>query len=111
MVKTLCTKINEQISQPLTTLEKLILSFEAHYELVYIHPFYDGNGRTSRLMMNAIQNYFDLPLAIVHSEDKVEYIEALIASKENDTTVPFLDFMFSQYARHLEKQIELFEKG
>ncbi len=109
MVKTLCNKINEQLSLPLTTTEKLILSFEAHYELVYIHPFYDGNGRTSRLMMNAIQNYFQLPLAIVHSEDKVEYIEALIASKNTDTTLPFLDFMFEQYEKHLKKQIRLFE--
>jgi Fic family protein len=111
MVKTLCAKINTQFSSSTTTLEKLILSFEAHYELVNIHPFYDGNGRTSRLLSNAIQNYFGLPLAIVHSEDKVEYIEALIASRNADTTLPFLNFMFEQYEKHLENQIQLFQQG
>jgi Fic family protein len=111
MVRTLCAKINTQLSSSTTTLEKLILSFEAHYELVNIHPFYDGNGRTSRLLSNAIQNYFGLPLAIVHSEDKVEYIESLIASRNTDTTLPFLNFMFEQYEKHLENQIQLFQQG
>jgi Fic family protein len=110
MVKTLCAKINAQLLSSLTTNEKLVLSFEIHYELVNIHPFYDGNGRTSRLLMNAIQHYFDLPLAIVHSEDKVEYIESLIASRETESTMPFLNFMFEQYKKHIENQIQLFEK-
>lgn len=31
------------------------LSFEAHFRLVTIHPWVDGNGRTTRLLMNIIQ--------------------------------------------------------
>jgi Fic family protein len=37
--------------------EQLKLSFSAHFDLVSIHPFYDGNGRTSRLLLNYIQAY------------------------------------------------------
>ena len=31
------------------------LSFEAHFRLVTIHPWVDGNGRTTRLLMNIVQ--------------------------------------------------------
>lgn len=31
------------------------LSFEAHFRLVTIHPWVDGNGRTTRLLMNMLQ--------------------------------------------------------
>lgn len=101
LVKELCERISTTLTKPLTMLEKLAFSFEIHYDLVYIHPFYDGNGRTSRLLMNAIQTYFDLPLAIVYAEDKVEYINALIAAKEKEDKQIFIDFMFSQYQKYL----------
>ena len=37
------------------------LSFEAHFRLVTIHPWVDGNGRTTRLLMNIIQRQLELP--------------------------------------------------
>lgn len=97
----LCERVSNQMSLQLTVIEQLTLSFEVHYELVYIHPFYDGNGRTSRLLMNMIQTYFGLPLAIVFAEDKVEYIEALIVAKQKNDISLFCDFMFEQYRKHL----------
>ena len=36
------------------------LSFEAHFRLVTIHPWVDGNGRTARLLMNIIQRQLGL---------------------------------------------------
>ena len=41
--------------------EQLKISFWAHFNLVSIHPFVDGNGRVSRLIMNFVQEYFILP--------------------------------------------------
>ena len=53
------------------------LSFEAHFRLVTIHPWVDGNGRTARLLMNIIQRQFGLIPSIVTKDAKGEYIQAL----------------------------------
>ncbi|MEM9885562.1 MAG: Fic family protein [Bacteroidota bacterium] len=101
-----------QLVQKLQTMdtveEQLLLSFEAHFDLVSIHPLYDGNGRSSRLLMNFIQAYFGLPLAIVFTEDKVDYFDALEAARKQDNKKPFYDFIQSQYEKHLGAEIKRF---
>ena len=89
--------------------EQLDLSFDAHFSLVSIHPFYDGNGRTSRLLMNYIQAFYDLPLAIVNSEDKNDYIQSLRDTREKEDISIFREFMKNQYSKHLTKEIEKYE--
>lgn len=42
----------------------------AHYKLVYIHPFVDGNGRTSRLLMNLILMQAGYPPVIIPKQDR-----------------------------------------
>jgi len=84
----LVSKINAVMVKENSVIDQLNLSFDAHFNLVSIHPFYGGNGHTSRLLMNYIQAWYNLPLAIVHSEAKAEYIQALEETKEkNDITV------------------------
>ncbi|AWK06852.1 Fic family protein [Flavobacterium crocinum] len=103
--------ISDKMKENLTIDEKLYLSFDAHFNLVSIHPFYDGNGRTSRLFMNYIQAFYDLPLAIVNSEDKQEYIQALIDTRKEDNIQIFRDFMKDQYEKYLSNEIKKFEDG
>ena len=50
---------------------------EAHYRLVTIHPFTDGNGRTARLLMNMILLLYGYPIAIIRKQDRLAYISAL----------------------------------
>jgi Fic family protein len=50
---------------------------EAHSRLVEIHPFSDGNGRTARLLMNAILWRGGYPPAIVEPADRAAYIDTL----------------------------------
>jgi Fic family protein len=50
---------------------------EAHYRLVTIHPFVDGNGRTARLLMNLLLLRDGYPPAIIRKRDRLAYITAL----------------------------------
>jgi Fic family protein len=107
----LVDNLNDALSNRVATIdEKTDLAFSAHFDLVSIHPFYDGNGRISRLLMNFIQHYYQLPLARVFKEDKAEYFDALQESRKVETTEPFLNFMRSQYTKHLQQEIKMFEE-
>ena len=48
-----------------------------HYRYIRIHPFEDGNGRIARLMVNFILSRHGLPMIVVRSRKKQEYLEAL----------------------------------
>lgn len=50
---------------------------ELHYNLVAVHPFNDGNGRTARLLMNYHLLRHGFPLAIIEVERRAEYLDAL----------------------------------
>ncbi|MBB3968728.1 Fic family protein [Mucilaginibacter phyllosphaerae] len=93
-----------------STEEQLNLSFDAHYRLVSIHPFYDGNGRTSRLLMNFLQTLYNLPLAIVKSENKAAYIEAIIKTKETGDLNCFREFMLKEYTNLLQEGIRQYRE-
>jgi Fic family protein len=103
-------KINEMMIPDISMDDQINLSFDAHFNLVSIYPFYDGNGRTSRLLMNYIQAYYGLPLAIVHNESKVEYIQALIDTREKEDLNIFRAFMTDEYKKSLTHEIEKFQK-
>ncbi|MEP5614093.1 MAG: Fic family protein [Cyclobacteriaceae bacterium] len=106
LLSELCESLREKMDKADSIKEKLYLSFSAHFNLVSIHPHYDGNGRTSRLLMNLIQRWFGLPLGMVHKEDKLEYFAALEDSREKEMIEPFNEFMESQYKKQLATEIE-----
>ena len=84
------------------------LSFRAHYELVTIHPRADGNGRTSRLLMNLLQMEYDVLPTKVSKEDKAEYIQALIDTREAEDTDIFINCMAKLHCEHLQQDIDQF---
>ena len=87
------------------------LSFEAHYRLVYIHPWADGNGRMSRLLMNMIQKEFGVLPSVVKKEKRAEYIKSLAESQENDNSQLFLDFMLNHHIDNLLEQISEYKNS
>lgn len=81
------------------------LSFEAHYRIVSIHPWADGNGRMSRLIMNMIQYEAGVIPSIVKKENRAEYIQSLALSQENGDLSTFVEFMLNHHIENLQKQI------
>ena len=103
-----CDWLNAQRKRPMSLLERYDFSFEAHYRLVTIHPWVDGNGRMARLVMNHIQFESGLIPAKVLKEDKGDYINALIATREADDMSVFLDFMTGEMIKTLSSDIDAF---
>ena len=108
-----CEELNRRrksvdVQDPIAIYE---LSFWAHYELVTIHPWADGNGRTSRLLMNLLQIEFDALPTKVLKEDKADYIQSLIDTREHDNLEIFLNCMARLHSQHLKTDIDQFTQS
>lgn len=112
-LEALCREINEGRKRLAAAgaVEQYLFTFDIHYKLVTIHPWVDGNGRMSRLVMNHLQVEFGLPPCRINKEDKAEYIEALVASREQESLVPFREFMLREHTRNLVAEAETFRQS
>ncbi len=108
-----CRQMNERctnIADSNDIIEKYLLSFDAHNLLVTIHPWVDGNGRMSRLIMNHLQFEYGLIPTKVAKDDKAEYIQALIDCRDQESNEPFREFMLREHIKNLRKEIESFQQ-
>lgn len=64
--------------------DALVAAAYFHAKFENIHPFFDGNGRTGRLLMNYFLLLHDHPPIIIHEEDRKAYYKALLASYVED---------------------------
>lgn len=110
-LKEFCDWLNVERAKKMSIAERYALSFEAHYRLVTIHPWADGNGRMARLMMNHLQFEFGLIPAKVLKEDKGDYINALIATRENEDIHYFVNFMTEEMVKTVSSDIDAFLKS
>ena len=108
-----CKWINEEIANvdktDIATCYRL--SFDAHFRLVTIHPWVDGNGRTTRLVMNVIQRQLDLVPSIVRREDKGEYIQSLVDSRENGDSTIAQDVMLRHHIANLNRRVKEYRES
>jgi len=102
-----CSWLNEEIANAdrANIAACYRLSFEAHFRLVTVHPWVDGNGRTTRLVMNMIQRQLGLVPSIVRKEDKGEYIQSLVDSRENDDSTIAQDVMLRHHIANLNRRV------
>ncbi len=84
-----------------TTHHALIASCVFHYEMEFIHPFADGNGRTGRLWQSLILKqlhpaFAHLPIENMVRERQADYYAAIAESTRRADSGPFIDFMLRQ---------------
>ena len=89
-------------------LNPIELAAWTHAKFVKIHPFVDGNGRTSRLIMNyqLMRNGF-LPVS-VNKEDRLEYFNYLEEYAVNDNLALFADFIAELEEQQLDEYLSIF---
>jgi len=96
----LITWINDKINK----LHPLYVASVAHYNLVRIHAFDDGNGRGARIFMNLILLKNGFFPVVVRNEKKRTYLEALSEADKGDL-IPFISFISAELIETYEKVI------
>jgi Fic family protein len=77
-----------------------------HLKLVTIHPFADGNGRISRLMMNFVLNKHGFPMLNIAYEKRAGYYVALERSQTKREDSIFLQWFFKRYLKEHQRKMD-----
>lgn len=80
LVKELVSYVNHNPDK----LDSVELVAKFHHRFVWIHPFFDGNGRTARLLMNLILMKFGYPPAIILKNNRKQYYRSLNLANKGD---------------------------
>lgn len=83
-------------------IHPVIIAALFHIRFVTIHPFDDGNGRMSRILMNMILMSNGFVPSIIRVENRNEYIASLALAQGTDDTEPFITIVATEVKRSLE---------
>jgi Fic family protein len=84
------------------TYDPVMKAIEAHYRLVSIHPFIEGNGRTARLLMNMILMKSNYCPIIIRPIDRKRYLSCLEIRQTKEKSEPYIRFMLTALKRSLK---------
>jgi len=92
-----------------TTVHPIILAADMHEKVVTVHPYIDGNGRTSRLVMNLILLQNGYSIANIKGDDtsRLSYYKALEMVQTNNTLEPFYELIIKATIVSLKEHLEL----
>ncbi len=81
------------------------IAADAHFKLVAIHPFVDGNGRTARLVMNLLLLQAGYPPAVVPIEERKVYIDAIAEAEKTGDLTDFYTLIYQAVNVSLDKYL------
>jgi Fic family protein/DNA-binding XRE family transcriptional regulator len=92
-------------------MHPVILAAEMHERLVTIHPFIDGNGRTSRLVMNLILLQHGYVIANIKGDfdSRMKYYQALETAQTSNNKEDFLVFIAQIEKESLERYLSIIQ--
>lgn len=82
----------------------------AHIQLVNIHPFIDGNGRTARLLTNLILLKAGYAVIIIPPIVRVDYIEALKQAQTRNNTKAFINFISEMVLESMKDYLRIVKR-
>ena len=93
----------------------LIKSCVFHYEMVFIHPFSDGNGRTVRLWQNVLLTQWNsifeyIPIESMIQKHQNEYYDSIALCHKNGNSNVFIEFMLKMIDETLEEALNNIRK-
>lgn len=100
------SKLMDLLKQNKKKLHIIELAALFHHKLVYIHPFFDGNGRVARLAMNLLLMQAGYPLVIILKNDRKKYYRVL-SQADKDDVVPFIRFIAQAVSRSLDIYLKI----
>ena len=86
-------------------MQPVELAALVHLKLVTIHPFADGNGRISRLMMNVVLYLKGYPMLNVPYEGRNSYYHALERAQTKKNETIFMQWFFKRYIKEYRRYI------
>lgn len=94
-------------------IHPVLIAAYLHDELVKIHPFIDGNGRTSRLLMNLylLRNGYTLVTLKGNNEDKINYYKALEKSHTENKPEDFQNLVVKAEVDSLQRYLSIMAQG
>lgn len=88
------------------SVHPIVVAALFHHRFVAIHPFDDGNGRMTRILMNLILMRSSYPVAVIKNDDKDNYY-SLLSRADNRDLWPFVEYI----AERVESSLSIYVKA
>ena len=101
-IDSLITEWGDWVASAEGSFHPIALAAQAHHRLVAIHPFVDGNGRTSRLVMNLVLMQSGYPPTVILQANRRQYYSVLAQADSGKT-----DALVNFVGRSVENSLNL----